>query len=120
MNLSFFFRHLLVLLIAVTVPVEALAMVARDICVGHAHGTAAGHGEHDGHEGADAGAASADNSKSGTDCPPCTMCCGAASIAHGSQVSMPEHLKTRAFDSAIIFIPWAHSRGPERPPRSIS
>ena len=90
-------RLVIVLLVALTVPVQGIAAASAGVCMalGHHSGAASAHdygkGAHD-HEGAPSHHhdESKGDDKTNTHCPPCVSCCSAAAISSFAPVFVPE------------------------------
>lgn len=79
-------RLLISLLLALTIPVQAIAAVAAGMCTAlghHDHGAAAvhDHTSHDGSAGHHDGDAAPDKATDNAHCPPCAACCTTTAIS---------------------------------------
>lgn len=115
-------RLLIVMLLALTVPVQGFAAVSAGVCMAlghhesaapaehpHEHDAAGAHGH--GHHAPDEGQGSAD-----AHCPPCVSCCAAAAIASFSPLMLPERPAVLAVRSLPPLFSGVTLENLDRPP----
>jgi hypothetical protein len=116
------FRLLIVLLVALTVPLQGIAAVTAGVCMalGH-HGAGdaapAEHGHADGATHEQHGSQSDDSGSA--HCPPCVACCVAAVIAPAIAIFIPAPPVGSVLPAATAFVSGVTPDKLDRPPLSL-
>ena len=121
-------RPLIVMLLALTVPMQGFAAVAAGVCMalGHHEGAAQeehqhepgaagaqGHGDHGDHATNDG------QSTANPHCPPCVSCCAAAAITSFSPLVLPERRAVLAVSSLPPLFSGVTLENLDRPPLGL-
>lgn len=120
-------RLLIVLVLALTIPIQGIAAVGADLCMGlghHGHGSAAhehgsaGHG-HDGPAPVHHHDEGKGTDKSSAHCPPCASCCATTAIASFPDVVIPDQPGYSVLAESVAFFAGAPLHRLDRPPLAL-
>ena len=122
-------RLLIVLVLALMVPIQGIAAVGADLCMGlghHGHGSAghehgsAGHGHgHDGPAPVHHHDEGKGTDKSSAHCPPCASCCATTAIASFPDVVIPDQPGYSVLAESVAFFAGAPLHRLDRPPLAL-
>ena len=118
-------RLLIVMLLALTVPMQGFAAVAAGVCMALGHHEGAAQEEHQHEPGATGAhghgdhATSDGQSTANTHCPPCVSCCAAAAITSFSPLVLPERPAVPAVSSLPPLFSGVTPENLDRPPLAL-
>jgi len=103
-------RLAVVLLLALAVPLQAVAAVTAGVCMVLGHGDAHAHHDEEAHHSPDG---------KNNHCPPCVACCAAAAIAYFVPHTAVDQRVESVASAVIVSLPALAPHCLDRPPKSI-